>query len=630
VLSDTEVADLVGRELQPWENDLRPLWDVWNKSWAKWGVQPVADDDPFLSKVQSNYPTYAVEVILPRLLGEEPSMSYRAVDDDSDDVAATLLGKVVSYQMKRMGFEYAARDFVRQALVTNYSCAKVGWKRLSQIRTVQQREEHPIADGLGSATVVIDQPQSVVVCNEPFFEVVNNFDFVWPLYAKNLCDATAVWQRRWIKMRDLRDLQKRGVYTNVDQLTAADTGRWTEAYQPQFDAQRLSPTNPVAQVAADDPDALVEIHERWEDDRLTVVAGRRVCLRDEPNPFWHKQKPFVDFTPIPRPFQLHGVSILQTINDSNESLSTLMRQVTDSLTYMLNPAWKATQGIDLDEFVLRPGAALTVDDTEDVAPLTMPNIDIADALQWREAHINDMERYSGVFEYGSGNFPQAGSHTATGVASVIQEGMKRLTEMVNVLAYRTMRPFGRMMESMNAQYLDAAVLVDFTDDPKAQEAWAKFKGIEQPVGPFARMRDRMTGGEKPPTGRGLVDPEMVKATGRLDPIPQVGQDKTLSDTQKRSDVTQALQAVAPILASPQNPLNMKALADWALKGMGMPEEDRTKVLQTPPVQQMAAVTDATGGQPVASGPGGGDNRSMGGVVGFPGAAGGSGPPGAAG
>jgi hypothetical protein len=119
---------------------------------------------------------------------------------------------------------------------------------------------------------------------------------------------------------------------------------------------------------------------------------------------------------------------------------------------------------------------------------------------------------------------------------------------------------------------------------------------------------------------------MVRASGRVEPIPQVGQDKVASDTQKRSDAAQAMQAIAPILASPQNPVNMAALVDWALQQYGVPEEVRKRIEQTPQPQQMKAITDALP-QGVTSGPSGpsGDNLPTGGVVGAPGAAGGVGP-----
>ncbi|HET9676110.1 MAG TPA: hypothetical protein VFP21_01235, partial [Solirubrobacterales bacterium] len=165
-------------------------------------------------------------------------------------------------------------------------------------------------------------------------------------------------------------------------------------------------------------------------------------------------------------------------------------------------------------------------------------------------------------------------------------------------------------ERLNAQYLDAAMLVDFSDDPQAQQAWEEFAGRELP-----------------PSGKAKVDASMLSAQGRLEPVPQVGQDKTLSETQKRSDAVQVPQALAPILSSPgAGGLNVKALADWVMKEMGVSQEDRGKIMQTPPVQAAQQMADAMpAGASGPSGPGGA-NLPTGGVVGAPGASGPSGPP----
>jgi len=634
-LPDTqEVQRLVSRELEQWEKDLLPLYNRINANWAKWNLQAVGDDNPFLSNLQSAYPLYAVEQILPRIVGQNPSMSYAPLDSDRDSLIAQILGKVVTSQMKRMGFEYEARDFIRQGLVACYSVGKLYWDRRSAKQAVTNTEEHPLLPEdpeLFTVRLAVEGEEQVLICNEPRFETVNVLDFVWPLWALDIPSAPAVWQRRWLSMGELMRLQDQGVYQNVDQIRGGDITRWQQAYDPQFNAQGLTVTPPSTDTSdPNDPNARVEIHERWEDDRVTVFAGRRICLRDDPNPFWHKRKPFIDFTPIPRPFQMHGQSIIDTIYDSNEFVSTLTRQVSDAVTYLINPAFKSTEGIDWGNFVLQPGAHLDVPDTEDVQPLTLPNVNLGDALAWKQEIEKDMQKNSGVFDVSSG-FGFGGTHTATGVSQVIQQATMRITEIVNVLDYRSMRPFGWMMEQLNAQYFEQSAVLDFSDDPAAQEAWQQLVQQEQPANVWDRIVRPLRGSsnqgtESQPQGFYEIQPHMVKASGRLDPIPEVGQDEQAMTTQKRSDASQAAQAIAPILGSPQNPIDMTAFADWMLQQFGVPERTRKQIIKTPPVQQLAALNAATSGGS-SSGPSGpsGDNAPTGAPVGAAGAAGGVGP-----
>ena len=634
------VQRLVTRELEQWIHDLQPFYDKVDASWARWhlqvpgGTNPPVESTLFRSQVQSAYLLYAVEQVLPRVLGTTPKMDYKPLDTDEDSLIACLLGKVVSSQMQRMGFEYEARDFIRQGLVSGYSVGKLYWVRQTAYQDVTNIEQHELLDeepGFWQYQVEVPGKEPVVIVNEPRFESVNVKDFAWPLYAKNLNDAKAVWQRRWLTMAELEEKAAAGVYQNVDMITPSDANRWTQAYDPQFSAQGLHVTPPMTQTNdLSDADALIEVWERWTNDRLLVIASRRYCIRDEPNPFWHKRKPFVDFTPTPRPFQLQGQSIDDAIRDSNDSLTTLMRQVSDAITYLINPAFKSTGGVDWGNFIMQPGAHLDLDDTEDVQPLATPNVDLAAALSWRQAHLEDMQKYSGVFDIMGGGI--SGFHTATGVSTVIQQATMRLQEMANVFAYRTMRPFGWMMERLNAQYLDESMLVDFSNDPRAQQAWEEYVRGEQPQGVLQWIRDRTGTGQTlgiPPSGLVQIKPEMVRAQGRLEPTPMVGQDEQLDETQKRSDATQFLQAVAPMIASPNNPLNMPALVDWMAQQFGISPQVRKAIVATPPAQQMQALQEAMPQGATPSGPSGpsGDNPPSGGVVGAPGAAGGSGPPG---
>jgi hypothetical protein len=276
---------------------------------------------------------------------------------------------------------------------------------------------------------------------------------------------------------------------------------------------------------------------------------------------------------------------------------------------------------------MQPGAHLDLDDTEDVEPLIQPNINLADALQWRQSYLQDMQRYSGVFDL-EGGFSLGGTHTATGVSTVIQQATMRLTEIINVLSYRSMRPFGWMLERLNAQYLDQAVLVDFSNDPQAQQAWQSYVKDVQPRSVFGWMRNRMgqdlADSTIPESGLVSIHPEMVRAQGRLEPIPQVGQDKQTSDTQKRSDASQLAQALAPIMANPYNPIDMSVLTSYLASLYDVPEAVQKALIKTPPPQQQGIQNEANGqnGAP-SSGPSG-DNLPTGGVTGTPGAAGGVG------
>src|SRR5262249_38977489 len=156
--------------------------------------------------------------------------------------------------------------------------------------------------------------------------------------------ADAVWQRCWVTMDELLEMQRKGFYSNVSDvkpLTGAD--RRKDLAQ-RFAAQGLNPSEPPEEQKTE-----IELWERWTDERVVVIANREVVLRDDPNPFWHQRKPFIDYAPIERPFALQGVGIIKMMWDMNEDLGAMRRQRRDAITYSINPMLKGTENIQEDD-----------------------------------------------------------------------------------------------------------------------------------------------------------------------------------------------------------------------------------------------------------------------------------------
>lgn len=631
--TDTDASHLVSVELSRWETSLKPLWDEWDRQWKRWNMTPPdPNKNPFLSQIQSPWGMHAVELCQSRIVGDDVQMKYRPITDKSDDVVAVVAGKVATWQLDKANFNYVSRDIVRQGLVCGYSVGKVGWRRAVREEDGHILQQHPVdpEHDYGYLTVQVPTKNTVILKDQPFVDYVNLKDFVWPLTATSLDNASAVWQRSWPTLEYLQEMENEGYYTNVDEVTNMDSARWLEAYQAQFADQGLTPN------AIDDYDLnmgarnRVEVWERWEDDRLTVIANRRVLLRDGTNPFQHKKKPFIDFAPIPRPSQLHGLGFMRTTEDLNEGLNTALRQFSDAVTYTIAPMFKHTMGVDWEGIQIGPGMRLPVPDTEDVQPLIMPQVDWTGFGELRQFFIEEMQRATGSFEFGGGAGQVQGSRTATGMNIIVSEGARRITEMQNVFNYRTMRRLGELMLSMNEQFLSQDIVVDFSDDPTAAAAWLKLKEQMKPKPSLVgKLMDLFTRNNPQPTAQGLVTvtPDMIRANGDLEPIPDVGTDRQTREAQQRQDAVQWVQALAPILGNPQNPINMTELTRLLSQKFDISSEEIQKLLTPDPKQEAQRNAEIQGAGGAPSGPGGGDNQSQGGVAGQPGV--GAGPPGMA-
>lgn len=604
---------LVGELLQ-WENDLRPLREEWDRMLRAWMITPpepvLADTlegktqrkgegapNPFLAQFTVPYRFHAVETILPRILGDDPKITYTARDHDSDEPVAAIMSCLVQEQLEDMDFDLEIRDFIRQALIKNYSVAKVYWNQEVRQTTTKQTHTHQDPEYVGVSYQVEQEVAGYeYTVNEPGFEVIDTRDFVWPLAAKNIQSASAVWQRRWVTLGYLKRMQDAGHYgpsANGDSVKKVGdldgSTEWKNSRRNELAYQNLSVG---AYEYADPDDRIVELWERWANNRLIVIAdprGSKVTLRDEPNPFHHGRKPFIDYTPIPILGRLTGMGVIRTIYDLAEDLDTKRRQAADAMTFTLNPMWWAPAGVDPAQLVARPGGIVrdVNDSGEKPEPLINPQVDWAAFGQYESRVYDDLQRTSGASTYLDGSGGQGAS--ATEVATISQEANKRLAEMIKVFDRRSMRELARQMWRNNEQFLDEGVAVDLSKDEAAAQAFAAY--ITQQQG--------MAG--EAPNGVARITPELLKSDGRLRPVPLVGQDLELSKQQKQSTATQLAATVTPampILA--QVGWDVKAFVSYLMDEFGVPKDVRDAV---------------NAGQPMLppqsqSGPGG-DNRPTG-------------------
>jgi hypothetical protein len=130
-------------------------------------------------------------------------------------------------------------------------------------------------------------------------------------------DASYVLYRSYQTLQHLRDMEAAKVYRNVDQVSPNRTA------PPRADG-RHRPRVPQ------ETKGTVEVVEYWTRDRLITVANRGVVLRDDPNPFWHGEIPFVVAVTIPELYTLNGISEVETILDIVKALTRSLNQRLDN------------------------------------------------------------------------------------------------------------------------------------------------------------------------------------------------------------------------------------------------------------------------------------------------------------
>jgi hypothetical protein len=112
-------------------------------------------------------------------------------------------------------------------------------------------------------------------------------------------------------------------------------------------------------------------------DRVITVANNRYLLRNRPNPYWHGQKPFLAYSPMPDPHYFFAPGKAEIAEKLQIVANRFTNQTLDALDLFIDPAffYNNQAGLNTRNLYLRPGRFIGVDGnpSEMVMPI-MPNL----------------------------------------------------------------------------------------------------------------------------------------------------------------------------------------------------------------------------------------------------------------
>lgn len=106
---------------------------------------------------------------------------------------------------------------------------------------------------------------------------------------------------------------------------------------------------------------------RAEDCVFVVDVQKNIVLRAQPSPYWHGQRPYVDYTPFPREGYFFGYSIVEILEGLQDIDDTVTDQLLDAGTLANSPfiTRKNTNNNNLTPSKLYPGLIVDVDEHDD-------------------------------------------------------------------------------------------------------------------------------------------------------------------------------------------------------------------------------------------------------------------------
>jgi len=265
--------------------------------------------------------------------------------------------------------------------------SKVGWMRDVQTLTVTQITTHPVT----GQPMRVPTPQDAVLYDGPDWEPLDILNFYPDPDFRTIKLMRGAADRSIIDYDDVRRLASGDAPLfdpAVVQAMYADNG-----YMPS--ANYDQPPRTFAQVLglqANDPrmnnpfERPVEIIEYWgevpselaldgDTNRVLTVANRRYLLRNTPNPYRHRLKPYVAYHPTQDPHHFYAPGKAEVGRKLQMAADKRINQNYDAADFMLDPTTVIDRnaGVNTQNLFLAPGTFIDVDGPPGEAMMPFPH-----------------------------------------------------------------------------------------------------------------------------------------------------------------------------------------------------------------------------------------------------------------
>lgn len=388
-----------------------------------------------------------IETLVPKIVSlvfaSRPYIGYLPLNRNSIERAKNMEA-LVDYQLvQKIRFISVATEWIKDALIYGTGIIKVGWAYEER----EVVEAQPLMRLFGKGYGKLPKKIKKVVRDEPIVECIDPFDFYVEPGARDICDAKYCIHRTIRSKSYLKRMEKQGVYKNIDAIeeaTPADLG---------FDQRASSIGENVSNKKG------VELLEYWEDDRLITVANRAVVIRDEPNPFWLKKKPFIKIVDTIDPHNFYGIGEIEPIEHLQHELNTIRNMRMDNINLIINRMWTVKNSADIspEELISRPGGVIHVQNHDDIQPIKLDNV-AAESYKEDELIRRDIDLATGVNDYVRGTNPDR-RETATTASVLSTASNERIKLKATLLEDTGIGELGVWLAALNRQFIDRPYVI---------------------------------------------------------------------------------------------------------------------------------------------------------------------------
>lgn len=299
------------------------------------------------------------------------------------------------------------------------------------------------------------------------FDCEDYFDIFPDPACKRLSRAKFIIKRSIRYWDELKILEKKGVYKNVDDIKADTVADFDHKVK-----DRLSEVGLQTGVDYSDPvTGEVEILDYFEEGNIITVGARKVLLRDTKKNIGKKASgdyfgeatevrsalpyhlPLVDVKCVPVPREFFGIGVPEVLEDDQLYLDLLRSQRLDNLDLLINKLFKVRIGSDTDPDMIysAPGGIIPVTNMDDLDEFQISDV-TGSSYKEQEVVVGRANDAIGQYGYGRGEQP-ARRETATGIVK-LQEAAQNRDDLYNKLyEFTGIRPLGKKVVQIIREYM---------------------------------------------------------------------------------------------------------------------------------------------------------------------------------
>ena len=365
-----------------------------------------------------------IETIVPKAIANAPKLLVSPRDEQwRKNLEAVRL--LLDRQQDQIDIDLPFQAVMRAGHMYGLGVGKTYWRK----EVVNRRKMVPRIFALGHR---VGKLTAEVTFDDPMFEDVDVFDFMWDVYGSDLrtCEWTA--HRVWMSTAAVIKRTEEGVWNTQSAKTltpdvirglGGNGQRYDDIWRERMEVSGFH--NYSHTVRGEQPHELIEMHDG---ERVLTVLDRQILVQDAENPACGEM-PFQIYRPTPLGKQFVGIGSLEPLEHLQRELDTLRSQRRDAATIALCAGYAFDDGIvNEEDLVFGPGAAIRVNGNPAEALMPLQVRDVPGSGYQEEAAIRtDIEAVSGMADALD---PSQGGQSSTATeANLVQASLGRRIEL---------------------------------------------------------------------------------------------------------------------------------------------------------------------------------------------------------